>query len=96
MGIMLDKNKDHALELSPSLKLSCQLNKMFGMGLEYYSALGELKHFEPEQNQRHQLFGAVDWEFTPDWEFNAGLGYGMATATDKWVFQFILCYRLPF
>ncbi|MEI6276470.1 MAG: transporter [Prolixibacteraceae bacterium] len=96
MGIVLDKNQDHHPELSPCLKTSYEVSGKVSLGLEYYSALGAINDFETLQQQRHQLFAAVDWDFNPDWEFNAGVGYGLTQGTDQWVAKVILGYRLPF
>lgn len=89
-------DKENGFEFSPSVKADFEVSKKVALGLEYYASLGAVQHFEPVAQQRHQLFGAVDWDFDPDWEFNAGIGYGLTDATDRWVIKFILGYRLPF
>ena len=61
-----------------------------------YTIHGSIGNFDPLKQQRHQLFGVVDWNFNPDWEFNAGIGYGLTEGTDKWIAKLILGYRLPF
>ncbi len=96
MGIVLDSNQSHIPDFSPCFKTTYDMTKKFGLGIEYYSSLGAINHPEPIQAQKHQVFGAIDWEFSPDWEFNAGLGYGLTSATDKWIVKFILGYKLPF
>jgi hypothetical protein len=92
----LDKGKDHRFEFSPSIKTSYDISKKVSLGLEYYAGLGPIRDLDPVQQQKHQLFGAVDWDFNPRWEFNAGLGYGLTTGTDKWIVKLILGYRIPF
>lgn len=96
MGMILDKNLDHSLEFSPCLKSNYEVSKKVNLGFEYYASLGNIKNFDPVQEQKHILFGALDWDFNPDWEFNAGIGYGLTSATDKWIVKIILGYRLPF
>lgn len=96
MGFTLDNKQSHIPEFSPCFKTNYDMTKKFGLGIEYYSSLGAVTHLEPIQHQKHQVFGAIDWEFSPDWEFNAGLGYGLTSATDKWIVKFILGYKLPF
>ena len=96
MGISLDPNQDHRPEFSPCLKTTYEVSRKVSLGFEYYASLGTIGNFDPVQLQRHQLFGAVDWDFNPDWEFNAGIGYGLTEGTDKWIAKVILGYRLPF
>lgn len=96
MGMTLDKNMDHTLGFSPCMKTNFDISRKISLGLEYYASLGAIGDFDPVQQQRHQLFGAVDWDFNPDWEFNAGIGYGLTEGTDKWIAKLILGYRLPF
>ena len=53
------------------------------LAAEYYGSVGTLNGgFYPYQQQQHQLFGVVNINFGPDWEFNAGLGNGWTRATD--------------
>lgn len=94
VGLSLDKNQDHELEFSPSAKTSFEVSEKVNLGLEYYTSLGAIRNLDPVVNQRHQLFGAIDWDFDPDWEFNAGIGYGLTPNSDKWVFKLILGWRL--
>ena len=100
VGRSLDANQDNppagGWEFSPSFKSSFGVSEKVSLGLEYYAGLGAIGNFDPVSQQRHQLFGAVDWAFHPDWEFNAGVGYGLTEATDKWIVKLILGYRLPF
>jgi len=96
IGRSLDANQNGNWEFSPSVKSSFEVSKKVSLGLEYYAGLGENHNLDPVSQQKHQLFGAVDWAFHPDWEFNAGVGYGLTAATDKWIIKMILGYRLPF
>jgi hypothetical protein len=96
MGMTLDKNLDHCLEFSPCLKTNYEVSEEVSLGFEYYASLGKIKKFDPVQEQKHQLFGALDWDFNPDWAFNAGIGYGLTSGTDKWIIKMILGYKLPF
>ena len=95
VDLSLDKNQHDGLLFNPCFKTSYELNKKIELGLEYYGGLGAFKQFDPIQNQKHSLFGAIDLDFNPDWEFNAGVGYGLTSGTDKWIVKFILGYRLP-
>ena len=95
IDLSLDKNQHDGLLFNPCFKSSYELNKKVDLGIEYYAGLGAFKEFDPIQNQKHMLFGAFDWDFDPDWEFNAGLDYGLTSGTDKWIFKFIIGWRVP-
>lgn len=100
VGRSLDANQEGppagGWEFSPSFKSSFDVSEKISLGFEYYAGLGAISNMDPVSQQRHQLFGAVDWAFHPDWEFNAGVGYGLTESTDKWIVKFILGYRIPF
>ena len=79
---------------SPNLMVKYKMIKTVGIGLEYYGSVGRLNSLLPYQDQQHQLFAAIDLDFTEDWEFNAGYGLGFTNATDNDIFKMILGYRL--
>jgi hypothetical protein len=95
IDLSLDKNQHDGLQFNPCFKTNYEINKRVSLGLEYYGGLGPFKKFDPIQKQKHMLFGAIDLDFDPDWEFNAGMGYGLTTGTDKWIVKLILGRRLP-
>ncbi len=87
-------NKDQGYVFSPNVKAAYNLTKIIAAGLEYYGSLGALNNFQPYQSQQHQLFMAVDLDWSPDWELNAGYGWGFTQSTDNAIFKVILGYRL--
>ena len=95
VDLSLDKDQHDGLLFNPCFKTSYEVSKKVELGIEYYGGLGAFKQFDPIQNQKHSIFGAVDLDFDPDWEFNAGIGYGLTSGTDKWIVKFILGWRLP-
>ena len=78
---------------SPNVKTSYDLNKVVAVGLEYYGSLGPVLHFDEFNQEQHQLFIVTDLNINPVWEFNAGLGYGFTTSTDKMIFKMIIGRR---
>jgi hypothetical protein len=44
--------------------------------------------------QSHAIFLAADVYVSPDWEFNAGPGFGLTKGTDGFIFKVILGRRL--
>lgn len=95
MDVGLDKGQKHEADFNPSLKAFYDLSEKVSLGFEYYTALGAVKNFDPVKMQKQLLFGALEWDLGPEWEFNAGLGYGLTPASDKWIFKLILGYRIP-
>lgn len=87
-------NEKNGVTFSPNLKLSYKLTKATAMGFEYYGSVGKPGQFDPYRQQQHQLFFAVDIDWSEDWEFNAGYGLGFTPATDNDIFKVILGYKL--
>lgn len=86
-------NEDMSYQFSPNLKASYQLSQRIGAGIEYYGAMGPLQHFNYYQQQQHQLYGVIDLYFSPQWEFNFGLGYGLTETSDRLNAKLILGRR---
>jgi hypothetical protein len=87
-------NEKKGFDFSPNLKASYNLRKMVAIGFEYYGSVGKLNRLDPFQEQQHQLFFAVDLDWSADWEFNAGYGLGFTNASDNDIFKMILGYRI--
>lgn len=81
------------LIFSPNVKGSYELSKLLAVGLEYYGSTGPFFHYYSYQQQEHQLFAAGDFNFGPNWECNAGIGYGLTSVTDKAIVKVILGRR---
>lgn len=81
------------LIFSPNVKESYDMTKVVALGLEYYGSTGPFFHYDTFQQQQHQLFLATDLNFSPDWEFNAGVGYGFTNNTDKAIVKMIIGRR---
>jgi hypothetical protein len=86
-------NKNEGYVFSPNVKAAYNITKIIAAGFEYYGSIGPLNNFPPAQSQQHQLFAAVDLDWSPDWEFNCGYGWGFTQATDNAIFKVILGYR---
>ncbi|HEY6899491.1 MAG TPA: hypothetical protein VI233_02565 [Puia sp.] len=86
-------SKDQGYIFSPNFKASYDITKIIAGGFEYYGAVGPLNHFFPYQSQQHQLFAAVDLDWSQDWELNFGYGWGFTQSTDNAIFKIILGYR---
>jgi len=86
-------NVKQGFVFSPNVKASYNFTKLFAFGFEYYGSVGRLNSFFPYQQQQQQLFAAIDLDWSPDWEFNVGYGWGFTQATDNAIFKVILGYR---
>jgi hypothetical protein len=86
-------DQNRGLIFSPNVKGSYDITKVVALGLEYYGSTGPFFHYDPLQQQMHQLFVATDLNFNPDWEFNGGIGYGFTKATEKAIFKIIIGRR---
>ena len=84
---------NRGVEFSPNAKFSYNFTKRIAGGLEYYAAYGPLTGFDPLHEQQQQIFPAVDIDFGPVWEFNAGVGVGMTGSTDHLIVKCIIGRR---
>ena len=86
-------DENRGLIFSPNLKESYDVSKVVALGLEYYGSTGPFFHYDPIQQQEHQLFIATDLNFNPSWEFNAGFGFGLTNSTDNSILKIIIGRR---
>jgi len=78
---------------SPNALVSLDVSRRVTLALEYYGAFGPISAPAPINETEQQLFPAVDIDFGPDWEFNAGIGVGLTPATDRLLAKMILGRR---
>jgi hypothetical protein len=81
---------------SPNFKFSYDVTRKIAAGLEYYGAVGPVTGFDAIRDQQHQIFPAIDLDLGEKWEFNAGIGVGITSATDHIIAKMILGYRFNF
>lgn len=60
-------------EFSPDAKVSYDFTKLVTGGLEYYGAFGDMRRFDPANQQSHEIYPAIDLNLGPDWEVNFGV-----------------------
>ena len=80
--------------IAPAAKLAVDVTPKVALGLEYYGDIGSTKNIAPWRSCSHQLFGVMDLNLAPEWEFNAGLGFGLTPASDSFVIKVIVGYRI--
>ncbi|HUI64243.1 MAG TPA: transporter [Bacteroidota bacterium] len=81
-------------QFSPNVKVSYDVTPLITLGAEYYGSLGPVFGFYPAPEQQHQIFPSLDLNFSPDWEFNFGVGFGLTDSTDRSIIKMILGRRL--
>ncbi|HTR21695.1 MAG TPA: hypothetical protein VMH88_12645 [Gemmatimonadales bacterium] len=70
---------------APNAELALDVTPKVNFALEYYGSFGP--------TMVGQLFPAVNLDFGPEWEFNAGVGFGLTPATDPLLVKVILGRR---
>ena len=89
-------NSDKGFEFSPNFKMAGDITKKVTLGLEYYGNYGPVGSFNRLRDQSQQFIPSVDIDLGPNWEFNAGVGWGVTQATDHLIVKFIIGYRFGF
>ena len=59
------------------------LTSKINVAAEYYGATGTIRSVAPIADQEHMLFGAVNLDLGPAWEFNLAYGNGLTGAGDQ-------------
>ncbi|HEY6830743.1 MAG TPA: hypothetical protein VI259_28040 [Gemmatimonadaceae bacterium] len=83
-----------AFDVTPNAQLGYDLTSKVNIAAEYYGATGTVREVVPIADQEHMLFGAVNIDFGPAWEFNLGYGNGLTRAGDKSIVKMILGRRI--
>jgi hypothetical protein len=87
------------IEFSPAATVGYDLTRKVNLAVEYYGSWGQIHSFtsfDPYYDQQHQLFGCINLDWGPEWEFNFGIGNGWTPATDHLIAKMILGRRMPF
>ncbi len=87
-------DKNNGLYFSPNVKVSYDFTKVITLGLEYYGSLGTLSMFQPYAIQQHMWVPSLDLNTSEDWEFNAGIGFGVTKVTEPLLFKIIVGRRI--
>ncbi|GAC1676943.1 MAG: hypothetical protein NVS9B2_27710 [Steroidobacteraceae bacterium] len=77
------------LEFLPVTRVARAISETYKVALEEYDDFGRISHFLPASRQTHQLFAVLDIN-TKLIGIEAGIGAGLTSASDHWVFKLIL------
>jgi hypothetical protein len=84
----------HPVEFEPRGRISYGFGDEGSLSLEYYSSLGPTSRFDPRSEQKHQVFVAIQKEFSTRWELAASFGGGLTASSDRSVIATRLEYRV--
>ena len=87
-------NTGRGFEFAPALNVKYDVTPKIAAGIEYYGGLGPISHFDPRAEQMQQIFPSIDLNLSPDWEFNAGFGFGLTRSTDRAIIKMIVGRRV--
>jgi len=85
---------DKGVELSPQFKTVYIIQEKVGLGIEYYSSLGEFRNILPAKMQEHLLGPMIDLYLHPMWEVNGGLLFGLTKNSNQQVFKLLIGRRI--
>jgi hypothetical protein len=78
-----------ALDFAPATRIAYNIGPKWALAVEEYADLGPLNHFFSASEQSHQIYAVIDH---PNKFFNieAGIGFGLTSASDKVALKLIL------
>lgn len=81
-------------EFTPNAKIALDVTRLVTAGFEYYGAMGDVRHFDPWQQQSHEIYPAIDLNLGPDWEVNFGVSIPVSKGVeDRRVIKLITGHR---
>ncbi len=80
-------------EFAPGATLTFDAGRVLTVGVEYYGGFGPLSGFDAPSARWQQVYPVIWLHLSPEWEFNAGLGFGLTPATDRSNLKVILGRR---
>lgn len=81
-------------DFAPAARLAKKLGPDLYAGFEYYSDFGKIGDFKAVSEQQHTLFAVTDFK-AGIFDVDFGVGYGLTSASDRWVVKSIIGYAFP-
>jgi hypothetical protein len=82
------------LEFAPAAKIALDVTNRVTAGFEYYGGFGDVRHFDPRDEQSHEIYPAIDLNLGPDWEVNFGVSVPVSKGVeDRRVIKLITGHR---
>ncbi|MBD0374353.1 MAG: hypothetical protein ICV51_01820 [Flavisolibacter sp.] len=82
------------LGLTPQFKSVYTIKQVFGIGFEYYSALGRFNKLLPLNEQEHLMGPRRDLYVDPKWEINTGFLFGLTDYSNHRIVKLLLGRRV--
>jgi hypothetical protein len=86
-------NSSRGFGFAPSAKASYDLTRLVTIGVEYYASLGPIGNLDRLSEEEHMVFPTLDLNFSPEWEFNLGVGVGLTHASEDFLVKVIVGRR---
>ena len=83
-----------APDFEPNAQIGFDATPKLNVALEYYGAFGPMNALEKVDAAEQMIVPAVNIDFGPDWEFNAGVGIALTDGTDRVAFKTIFGRRV--
>ena len=77
------------LEFVPATRIAYKQSAQWAIAVEEYDDFGRVRGFLPSGQQAHQLYGVVNHTGAP-FDIEAGVGFGMTGASDRFTLKVIL------
>src|SRR6202035_2980945 len=81
-------------DFAPAARIARKLGPDLFVGLEYYADFGEIGNFARLADQQHTLFAVTDFKLGV-FDVDLGVGYGLTSASDRFVIKTIVGYAFP-
>jgi hypothetical protein len=86
--------KNGEADFTPAARVARKLGQDLFVGLEYYADFGKIGDFARLSDQQHTLFAVTDFKLGV-FDVDFGVGYGLTSASDRFVVKTILGYAFP-
>ncbi len=87
-------NAAESFDFNPNVNVGYDVTKEVNLAVEYYGLTGTVKRTEAIAAQEHQVFGVINLNVSPEWEFNFGYGTALTAGGDKSIIKMILGRRV--
>jgi hypothetical protein len=81
------ENSGQGAGFAPSVKFSYAFNRSISAGGEYYGNYGRVEDIAGFHHQQQQFFPTLDLNPSPEWRVSLGVGIGVTTVTDDWIWK---------
>jgi hypothetical protein len=87
-------NAAEPFDVTPNVNVGLDVTPRLNIAAEYYGFTGTVRHLESIDRQEHLLFGAINYDFGPEWEFNLAYGSALNGLGDQHIVKMIMGRRV--